>query len=159
VDVWRRLRATLQSYGTSDVLRVQLRIGRLCAESPQHKAAEYDTQSADAMHRHTPILLTPRGVPEFLFLGFNAHVLQTHRLARVVLELDRVLLLVVGNLGRERHLAFTFAGRLDTDFDERERIVDAARLIARLPKTNPAIGGDDDLLTTVLERVSACEMQ
>src|SRR5882672_5253550 len=104
---------------------------------------------------------TPRssGVESPLLLGFRSYVLQTNRFAGVVLELHGVLLLVVGNLGRDRQLAFPLALRLQANLDQREWIVHRPRLISRFPEPHSAIGQDDDLFATVFAWVLACIVQ
>src|SRR5262245_61606200 len=59
-------------------------------------------------------------------------LVEGHRLGSVVLQLHLVLLLVEHQLRRVRQLAFALAGLWQMDLDERERVVDRARLIRLL---------------------------
>src|SRR5262245_24258077 len=79
-------------------------------------------------------------------------LVQTNRLGAVVLDLQRVLLLVERQLGRDGILSFSLAVLVDDDLHERERIVDGPRLVPRLPEADVAIEGEDDLLLALGER-------
>ena len=73
-------------------------------------------------------------------------------LGRIVLEDDLSAPLVVDDLGRERELALADAFVVKAYFDQRERIVNRARPVHRLPETDRPVRRDDNLLAALLER-------
>src|SRR5688572_6362019 len=60
-----------------------------------------------------------------------SHVEQEHRLRSVVLQHDRVRLLVWDDLGEERHLALAHAVGTETQLDHGEWVIDRPRAIHR----------------------------
>src|SRR2546428_11689426 len=77
-------------------------------------------------------------------LHLSPHGLQQHGLRGVVLEDDRVALLVRRDFGRERHLALALALRVYTQLDYRERVIDRARAVLGFPDTDVAVARHAD---------------
>src|SRR6478672_13368397 len=73
---------------------------------------------------------------------YNFDLLETNRLGGVVLEDDRVLLLVELQLRRDRNPAFSFAVLVQANVDEGEGIVVGARPVANFLERHVAIGRD-----------------
>src|SRR6185436_1775683 len=76
----------------------------------------------------TPSAEPRPGVIARLLLDLQREVVQPHRLARIVFELDVVLLLVERDLRRVGHLALALALAVEPHLEERERIVRGPRL-------------------------------
>ena len=65
---------------------------------------------------------------------FTLHLVQHHRLVGEVLQLDGAVLRL-GDLRVDRRLAVAVAVLVDLQLDQRERIVDRARTVRRLPRS------------------------
>src|SRR5215510_13940705 len=79
-----------------------------------------------------------------LLLDLEHEVVQPHRLAREVLELDIVLLLVERDPGRVRHLALALAVGVESHLEEREGVVGGARLIDLFAEADDTRCDDDN---------------
>ena len=88
------------------------------------------------------------------FLTSSSRLFSRYRLARVVLDLDRVGLLVERELGRVRHPAFALAVLAEVHLEQRERVVVGARPVDFLAEADDARRDDDDAPAAVLERKS-----
>src|SRR3954470_13280491 len=87
-----------------------------------------------------------------LFL-FDRDLVQADVSDRILLQLNHVLLLVEAYLIRQCHAAFALSLLRETDFEEGERVIDRARLIAQFPEAHITIGGDQHALAAVGQRL------
>src|SRR5213075_1875538 len=82
-----------------------------------------------------------------LFLDLD--LVEPDGLRRVVLEHNLFLLLVVVDLRRDGHLADAFPVLAHANLYQAERIIDGARLVARFPHADVAIGCNADAVAAV----------
>src|SRR4051812_8802046 len=82
------------------------------------------------------------------------HVVQRHRLTRVILDHEHVI--VEFRAHGHRHLSFTFSIRSEVELDQRKPVVQRLTSVLSLERANRPIGAEDDPAPPVLPRLLTC---